>query len=80
MGNPRQVHLNAIKYILRYSKGTFEYGIYYQKGERNILKGFTYVDWVENVENKKSTSGYLFLLGTTIITWSSQKQPTMALS
>jgi hypothetical protein len=44
MGNPKQVHLNAIKYILKYLKGTLEYGIYYQKGEQNILKGFTNVD------------------------------------
>jgi hypothetical protein len=66
------VHINAIKYILRYSKGTLEYGIYYQKGEQNILKGFTNVDWVRNVENKKSTSRYLFLLGTMVVMWSSQ--------
>jgi hypothetical protein len=44
MGNPRQVHLNAIKYILKYLKGMLEYGIYYQKGEQNIFKGFTNVD------------------------------------
>lgn len=74
MGNPRQVHLNAIKYILRYLKGTLDYRIYYQKGERNILKGFI------NVENKKSTSRNLFLLGTSVVTWSSQKQPIVALS
>jgi hypothetical protein len=44
MGNPSQVHLNAIKYILKYLKGTLEYEIYYKKGEQNILKGFTDVD------------------------------------
>ncbi len=44
MGNPRQVHLNAIKYILKYLKGTLEYGIYCQKGEQMFFKGFTNVD------------------------------------
>jgi hypothetical protein len=50
------------------------------KGEQNVLKGFTDVDWVRNVENKKSTSGNLFLLRTVVVTWNSQKQPTIVLS
>ncbi len=76
----KQVHLEAAKHILKYLKGTSKFGIYYQEGESNKLKRYTNVDWVGDIKNHKSTLGYIFQLGSGLVTWSSCKQPTIALS
>jgi len=36
-------------------------------------------NWAGNVSDKKSTSGFMFFLGSGAISWSSKKQPTVAL-
>jgi hypothetical protein len=45
-----------------------------------ILFGFCNVNWGGNLDTKKSTTGFVFLLNNVIVIWSSRKQPTMALS
>lgn len=42
--------------------------------------GFTNSDYVGSVEDRRSTSGYVFMLSGTVVTWSSQKQPVVTLS
>lgn len=42
--------------------------------------GFTKSDYAGNIYDRKSTSGYVFLLGTTAVSWSSRKQPIVSLS
>ena len=44
------------------------------------LYGYIDNDWVGDVDTRKSTSGYTFHLGTSAISWSSKKQPVVALS
>ncbi|MCO5569283.1 hypothetical protein L7F22_022995 [Adiantum nelumboides] len=65
-------------YILRYIKGTLEYGITYGAG--NTLTGFCDSDWAGDSDSRKSVSGYCFTLGCGTISWTSKKQPTVALS
>lgn len=48
---------------MRYLKGIEDYGLYYKKHERFELKFYTDVDWVGNVDDRKSTSGGAFFLG-----------------
>ena len=43
----------AIKRIMRYLKGTEEYGLWYKKGGNLDLKVFTNVDWVGSIDNKE---------------------------
>ena len=57
--NPRENHLMAMKRIMRYLKGTEEFGLYYKVG---------------NIDEKKSTSGGAFFLGKRLVTWTSKKQ------
>ena len=71
--NPRENHLMAIKTIMRYLKGTEEYGLYYKKNEKFELRAYTDVDWAENVDDRKSTSGGAFFLGRRLVTWTSKK-------
>lgn len=76
----RQVHLVAAKHILRYLKGTIDYGLRYAAGYEFRLVGYTYSDWAGNVTDRKSTSGCCFSLGSTVIAWRSRKQTSVALS
>jgi len=61
-------------------KSTFEFGIYYREGESTKIKQYTDADLAGDTENRKSTSGYIFQLGSEPVTWSLRKQPTVALS
>ena len=69
---------------MRYLKATQERGIFYAVGriedEEVYLRGLTDSDWVGDVDNRRSTTGYCFTLGSGAISWSSRKQPTVALS
>jgi hypothetical protein len=79
--NPRRSHWMAIKRIFRYLKGTITHGILYcGKEEDMILKGFCDADFANNTKNRKSRSGYVFLLGQGAIAWCSMKQPVIAQS
>ena len=51
LAKPRENHIMAIKRILRYLKGTEDYGLWYKLGGNLDLKVFTDVDWVGNIDN-----------------------------
>ncbi|XP_074326578.1 secreted RxLR effector protein 161-like [Apium graveolens] len=81
MEKPTVMHLNAIKRICRYVKGTLHYGLVYIKGRGNyILSGFSDSDLAGCVEDRKSTSGMAFYLDESLISLVSQKQHCVALS
>ena len=77
--NPSEAHWKAVKRILRYLKGTVDYSLCYQ-GKDLLLRGYTDADWAGDVDERKSTSGFVFLLGNSTISWSSKKQTYVALS
>ncbi|GMI77151.1 hypothetical protein HRI_001384400 [Hibiscus trionum] len=76
----RTPQLDAAKRILRYIKGTSEFGIFYNKGNDFSLQGYTDADWAGNIEDRRSTSGYCFSFGSAAISWCSKKQPIVTLS
>jgi len=80
MHNPSKLHLVAAKRILRYVAGTTNHGIWYSKEPSFMLTSFTDSDWVGDIENRQSTSGYVFNLGSGVISWCSKKQEVVALS
>ncbi|XP_071921816.1 secreted RxLR effector protein 161-like [Coffea arabica] len=80
MKSPTELHLLAAKRILRYLQGTRNLGIYYKKGEKSNLVGYTDSDYAGDQDDGRSTSGYVFMLGTGAICWSSKKQPIVTLS
>lgn len=80
MASPTELHLQAAKRALRYLKGTVDYGIFYKHAADNKFSAFTDSDYAGDVEDSKSTSGYVFMLSLGAISWSSKKQPIVTLS
>ncbi|KAK4381916.1 Retrovirus-related Pol polyprotein from transposon RE1 [Sesamum angolense] len=80
MQSPRSSHLDAAKRILRYIKGSLDYGLLYKNSNDFKLKGFTDADWVGDASDRRSTSGYCFNIGSAVVSWCSKKQSTVALS
>ena len=64
MENPTELHLQATKRVLRYLKGTTGFGIFYKKGGDDELVAYTDNDYAGDLEDRKSTSGYVFLLSS----------------
>jgi hypothetical protein len=80
MAKPMEIHLQAAKRALRYLKGTVNYGIHYKKGGDGELLAFTDSDYAGDMEDRKSTSGYVFLMSSSVVSWCSKKQPIVTLS
>ena len=73
MIDPRHVHLIAVKHILRYLRGTVDYGLKYEVNQKINLEGYVDSDWVGSAINRKSTSGCCFSMGSSVISWFSRK-------
>ena len=80
MVDPRQVHLVAAKHVLRYLKGTINYGLRYAGDYNFRLIGYKDSDWPGSVCDRKRTSRCHFSFGSAVIAWRSQKQTSVALS
>jgi hypothetical protein len=82
MHSPRETHLTAAKRVLRYIKGTSTLGVFFPASTEETLKlvGYSDSDWGGCIDDSRSTSGYLFSLGTGFFSWSSKKQETTAQS
>ncbi|KAM1470398.1 hypothetical protein ACFX11_041122 [Malus domestica] len=77
---PTNKHYGTAKRVLRYVKGTLDYGLKYEKGKKTVLVGFCDSDWGGSLEDSKSTSGYAFSFGSGVFSWASVKQHCVALS
>ncbi|XP_059064641.1 secreted RxLR effector protein 161-like [Cryptomeria japonica] len=80
MTTPKDDHWVATKRALRYVKGTPDYGLLYTRRHDPRLSGFTDSDWAGSVDDRKSTSGYVFNLGSGAVTRTSKKQQVVPLS
>ncbi|CAI0405434.1 unnamed protein product [Linum tenue] len=81
MESPTRQHQLAAKRVLRYLKGTTKSGIWYKRlGGESRLLGYTDSDYAGDVDDRRSTSGYVFFLAGGAISWASKKQPVVTLS
>ncbi len=55
-------------------------GIFYEAKSQLQVHGYTDGDWADNVSDRRSTNGFMFFFGSGAISWSSKKQPIVALS
>jgi hypothetical protein len=75
MAKPLEIHWNTAKGVLRYLKGTLDYGIKYTDSFDVQLTGYSESDWAGNPDDRRSTTGYSFGIGSKIVSWSNKKQP-----
>eukprot|EP00253_Pinus_taeda_P002078 PITA_02078 len=80
MSAPKADHWIATKRVLRYVRGNSDYGLLYTRSSDPMLSGYTDSDWAGSVDDRKSTAGYVFNLGSGAVTWTSKKQQAVALS
>jgi len=80
MDHPTELHFEAAKRVLRYLKGTCDFGILYSKRGEDKLIAYTDNDYARDLNDRKGTSGYVFMLNSGAVSWSSKKQPIVTLS
>jgi hypothetical protein len=72
--------LVTTKHVIRYLKGTLDYGLRYVKDHEFGLYGHLYLDWVDSIPDWKSNLTYCFSLGSSVVSWRSMKKSFVALS
>ena len=83
MKNPGEKHWIACKRILRYLKSTPGLGLHYQNNrtdKRIQLSAYCDADWAGDVDDRKSTTGYIIKINDCLVNWVSKKQSTVSLS
>jgi hypothetical protein len=83
---PGQNHMQAVKHMLLYLKGSSELGLRYSKPRSggpmdspNVLWGFVDSDWAGCPDSRRSTSGYTLMLNGAAVSWKSKHQLVVAL-
>lgn len=77
--NYTEEHWKIVKRILRYIRGTIDFGLQFEKTNM-ALYGVVDADWGSNISDRRSYSGYAFILGGSAISWEARKQRTVSLS
>jgi hypothetical protein len=77
---PKEVHLRAVKRIMRYLVYTPKFGLWFPKGSTFDLIGYSDDDWAGCKIDRKSTSGTCQFLGRFLVSWASKKQNSVTLS
>ena len=81
MSRPSKDHWIGVKRVLRYLKGILMYGLKFSAHEEEPeLFGYSDADWAGDVDTRRSTSGYVFQIGSSRVSLSSKKQATVAKS
>ncbi|XP_048622745.1 secreted RxLR effector protein 161-like [Brassica napus] len=80
MQSPRESHGEAVKHLLRYINDTTKYGLFFKRDGTTEITGYSDSNHNIDVEDGRSTTRFMFYLGTSPITWTSCKQSTVALS
>jgi hypothetical protein len=80
LANPNMEHWMAIKRIFRYLQGTLQMKLQFGATPSKEVFGYCDVDWGGDLEDRRSTTRFVFMIGGGAISWSSKRQPTIALS
>ncbi|KAK6149115.1 hypothetical protein DH2020_016640 [Rehmannia glutinosa] len=77
--NPGHDHWKGIVRILRYLRYTRDFGLHYTRYHA-VIEGYNDANWISDIKDSKSTSGFVFTLGGATISWKSSKQTVIARS
>ena len=76
----RSPHYAAVLRILRYLKDTIFDGLHFSSHSSLTLQAYSDADWAGDPTDRRSTTGYCFILGDSLISWRSKKQTVIARS
>ena len=79
MKNPGKEHWEVVKWIFRYLRGTANHGLCFG-GSKIVLQGYVDSDMAGDKDSRRSTTGYVFTIGGTRVSWISKLQKVVALS
>lgn len=79
-GRPRMIHWKGAKRVLRYLKGTSDYGLLYRSVDEPVISCYSDADHASDHENRRSISGLVIFLCTGPISYKAQQQPSVAIS
>lgn len=76
------IHVTAAKHLLRYIKGTLERGLVFKQHSVSprLLSGYADADYANDVDTRKSTTGYTITVGGFTVCWRSRRKQSVALS
>ncbi|GKB82920.1 zinc finger, CCHC-type containing protein [Tanacetum coccineum] len=77
--NPSYAHWKAITRVLHYLRYSRDYGLHYDR-HHVVIEGYSDTNWISDIKDSRSTSGYMFTLGGATISWKSSKQTVIAKS
>jgi hypothetical protein len=77
MHAPRTTHLNLVKRIIRYIKGTLDLGTHIVPSPPSSLIAYSDADWAGCPDTRRSTTGFCVYLGDNLISWSAKRQLTV---
>ena len=80
MSDPSQSHWEQAKRVLRYLKGTAESVLMYGGAPSSKVVGWSDSDYASDIGERRSRTGYVFMLNGAAVSWKSQRQQTVALS
>jgi hypothetical protein len=80
MHAPRMPHLALVKRVLRYIRGTLDFGLHLHACSSTTPTAYSDADWVGCPDSRRSTSGYCVYYGDSLISWSSKHQTTVSRS
>ncbi|GKB90101.1 RNA-directed DNA polymerase [Tanacetum coccineum] len=77
VAEPKDTHLYAALYLLRYLKGSISKGLFYPQQSQLKVTGFSDADWANFLMTRRSLTGYCIFLGHALISWKTKKQATV---
>ena len=82
MANLGKTHWHALKWILRYLRGSLSIGLSYRCGAemRDVITGFVYSDYAGSIDTRNSLFGYIFTIFGGLVCWKASLQQVVALS
>jgi hypothetical protein len=80
MHAPTDIHMNLVKHILRYIKGTINHGLHISRSRPHDLVIYSNADWARCPDTRRSTFGFCAYLGDNLVSWSSKWQSTVSRS
>nr|XP_016478603.1 PREDICTED: uncharacterized mitochondrial protein AtMg00810-like [Nicotiana tabacum] len=78
--DPREPHLKATLYLLRYLRSDPILGIFFSNDPVCTIQAYCDSEWAACLDSRRSVSGYIILLGDSPVSWKSKKQETVSLS